>query len=137
MHEEVNNEDRIPEFDFMAVLNQRIAEKKAQGTPTQSATGKAVVDPYQMMVKRRQQNAGEILADYPVQNWPEADVKKLSDFCQKMGILGFSAGNMNPIAALALLKQKLGIVDEFPKTEGYGPNYPYTEALKRRILLSG
>jgi hypothetical protein len=133
----MNETSPIVEFDFMAELQSRIAQKKAQTQSAGSPTGKAAVDPYQLMMNRRQQNAGEISGDYPVQNWPEADVKKLQDFCEKRGIFGFNAGNMNPIAALALLKQKLGVVDEFPKTEGYGPNYPYTEALKKRILLSG
>ena len=138
MNEENNNPNsRIPELDFMAALQQRIAQKKVQSTTSQSPYPTGPFDPHQLMVNRRQQNSGEISADYPVQNWPVEDIKKLEDFCRKHGILGFNCGNMSPLAALGFLKQKLGVIDDFPKTEGYGPNYPYTEAMKKRILLSG
>lgn len=88
-----------------------------------------------MMLKRKDANAEGAMA--PVQTWPEADVKKLEEFCKKMGIVGFNCGNMSPLAALALLKTKLGIPEEPQQTEGYGPNFPYTEAMKKRILLKG
>lgn len=119
---------KIPEFNAIAALHQRLAQKPAS---------KSSFDPHELMVKRRQENTGEIASDHPVHHWPEEDVKKLTDFCQRMGIVGFNCGNMSPLAALALLKQKLGVVDEFPKSEGYGPNYPYTEAMRERILLKG
>ncbi len=133
MSDEATN--RFTEFDIMAALHARIAEKKAGATPAQSSTGKATVDPYQMMVNRKNANAEEALA--PVQTWPEEDVKKLEEFCKKMGIVGFNCGNMSPLAALALLKGKLGVVDTPARTEGYGPNYPYTQAIQKKRLLHG
>jgi len=127
--------NRFSEFDIMAALHQRLASKATETSSTRSSTGKTVIDPYQMMLARKKQNKEEVLS--PVQTWPEEDVKKLEEFCRQHGILGFNCGSMSPLAALAFLKQKLGIVDTPSQTEGYGPNYPYTEALKKRMILHG
>ncbi len=129
------NVNSIPEFDFISILQQRLAQKASSQPTGQSSTGKATIDPYQMMLKRRDSNAQE--ATSPVQTWPEEDIKKLEDFCRKMGIVGFNCGNMSPLSALAFLKQKLGVMDDTPKSEGYGPNYPYTEAMRKKQLLHG
>lgn len=133
MSDEATN--RFSEFDIMAALHQRLAQKKTGTTPAQSSTGQTAIDPYQMMVNRKNANAEGALA--PVQTWPEEDVKKLEEFCKKMGVVGFNCGNMNPLAALALLKNKLGVVDTPTKTENYGPNYPYTQAMQKKQLLHG
>ena len=117
--------NRIPEFDAMTHLQQRMSQAK----PSQTN------DPYQLMLKRKAINSGEI--QEPTQTWPNEDVIKLEEFCRKMGILGFNCGRMSPLSALAFLKQKLGVVEDIPKTEGFGPNYPYTEAIKKRLLLKG
>jgi hypothetical protein len=130
---EESQRSRVPEFDAMFMLQQRLAQK---GT-TSPAIPKGKFDPYQMMVKKKEVNTGTIVDDTPSQSWPEEDIKKLEEFCKKMGIVGFNAGNMSPLAALAFLKQKLGVVEEPPKTEGYGPNYPYTDAMKKKMILHG
>jgi hypothetical protein len=132
MSEEIQR-SKIPEFDAMVILQQRLAQKGSSN----SSPSKGEFDPYQMMVKKKEVNAGNIADDTPTQSWPEEDIKKLEDFCKKMGIIGFNCGKMSPLAALAFLKQKLGILDETPKSEGYGPNYPYTEAIKKKMLLHG
>jgi hypothetical protein len=135
MNENDNYESRMSDFDIISTLQQRIAKKQIQTFSPQSSSSKTTIDPYQMMVNRKKELAGEITK--PVQNWPDADVKKLEDFCNKMGILGIGCGNMNPIAVLAMLKQKLGIVDTVSQSEGYSPNHPYSETIKNRILLHG
>jgi hypothetical protein len=42
------------------------------------------------------------------------DKKELDAFCKKHGILGFDCGNMNPKAALKMLKARLGLLEETP-----------------------
>jgi hypothetical protein len=42
------------------------------------------------------------------------DRKELESFCKKHGIVGFECGNMNPKAALKMLKSRLGILEETP-----------------------
>jgi hypothetical protein len=87
----------------------------------------------------------------PNVKWPEADVKRLQEYCLKMGIEGFNSGYLPPLVALAILKDKFG--DDYTNVplgervpEGYekrgtpspyGPNYPYSEALKRKQILHG
>jgi hypothetical protein len=133
--------------DMAAVLAQRIAAKKAE-TTGQPAPG--TFDPYQAMLDRK---AGKPIEQKlpEVQQWPEEDVKTLQDYCTKMGIVGFNSGRMNPIAALAMLKKRFG--DDYtgvPLDErlphGYekmgtksqhGPNYPYSEAMKKKQILHG
>jgi len=43
--------------------------------------------------------------------WPEEEIKVLESFCLKHGIVGFDCGRMSPLAALSLLKSKLGVID--------------------------
>ena len=136
MNENDNYETRLSDFDVISALHQKIAQRQAQGSSAQSSPSRTTIDPYEMMVRRKQENEGEVTR--PVQTWPEADVKKLEDFCAKMGILGVGCGNMNPLAVLAMLKQKLGVVDTPTQSEGcHGPNYPYEQMVKNRILLHG
>ena len=134
--------------DMASVLAQRIAAKKAEQPGTTPAPG--TFDPYQAMLKKKEQ---ETLPIDPstVQTWPVDDVKKLQDYCQKMGITGFNCGRMHPIAALAMLKQRFG--EDFSNTpleervpagyekmgtkSNYGPNYPYSEAMKKKQILHG
>jgi hypothetical protein len=137
MHEEADFKSRMPEFDAVAILQQRLAQKAASTTNDHPSHTAGTFDPHQIMVKRRSQNAGEIACDHPVQNWPAQDIKTLEDFCRSHGIMGFNCGTMSPLAALVFLKQKLGIMDQTPRSEGYGPNYPYTEAMSKRQLLKG
>jgi len=134
--------------DMNEMLSQRIAAKKAYGAGTTAPPG--TFDPYQAMLDRKAGKVSE--PSLPeAQQWPEEDVKLLQDYCRKMGIVGFNSGRMNPIAALAMLKKQIG--DDYtdvPLNErvpsGYqkigtksqhGPNYPYSEAMKKKQLLHG
>lgn len=131
-----DNDFELP-FNVMAVLQQRLAQKTTSASSRQSSDGRAIIDPYQLMLQRREhQPIGN--NDYPIQSWPEEDVKQLEDFCRERGIFGFNAGNMNPLTALHFLKKKLGLIDDFPTSENSNSNsnYPYTENKKRQILLS-
>ncbi len=64
--------------------------------------------------------------------WPDKDMKALEDFCKKHGIIGYNCYKMNPIAALALLKQKLGIIDNSLQEKT-----PYSNIMSKKILLNG
>lgn len=134
--ENENYSSKMSDVDIVSILQQRLANRKAE-TSSNSSHSKAPVDPYQIMVNRRKQNAGEVAAEYPVQNWPQEDISKLEEFCFRHNIVGFNCGAMSPLAALAFLKNKLGIIDNPPTSEGYGPNYPYMETVKKKILLRG
>ena len=87
----------IPDFN-------QIVSKKVE-------TIKGNFDPYKLMVKKKEVDSGEVQDETPKQVWPEKDIKALEDFCKQYGILGFNCGRMSPIAALAFLKQKMGIAD--------------------------
>lgn len=41
----------------------------------------------------------------------EEDINELTEFCNKMGIVGFNCGNMNPKAALQILKKRMGYIE--------------------------
>jgi len=78
-------------------------------------------------------------------DWPEKDIKALSEFCKKYKILGFNCGNMSPVAAIALLKRKLGIMDN-PLSERVpfgdkksinNPEYPYLTMVHKKNVLHG
>lgn len=64
--------------------------------------------------------------------WPEKDMKALDEFCRKHGIVGYNCGKMNPIAALCMLKQKLGISDS-----SLQERIPYSDTINKKILLKG
>lgn len=110
----------LPDF------NQVIAQKKADTTG---------FDPHKLMVQRKQLSTGEVVDVTPVQQWPEKDVKALEDFCKQYGIVGFNCGRMSPVAALAFLKGKLGVVDGPleqrvpPGYQPYSPTKPYQPTL--------
>jgi hypothetical protein len=88
-------------------------------------------DPHKLMVKKKQVLNGEVndIPRVPERQWPEHDIQTLSEFCKKHGIIGFNCGTMSPIAALAMLKQKLGLVDEERVT--------YSQAMTKKTLLNG
>ena len=139
---------RIP--DLFAALSQCIMAKKADEAGT-TLPPAGTVDPYQMMLqKKRGETAPPPDIDpSTVQKWPEEDVKKLTDYCQRQGIFGFNCGRMHPLAALAMLKKQVGDYSDVPLEErvpegyekrgtpGYGPNYPYTEAMRKKQILHG
>lgn len=135
MSEESNS--IFPEFDAISLLQQRLAQKNSKTSSTGNSSTNGNFDPYKMMVNRKQKNEELSDPNIPIQTWQSEDIKKLEEFCSQHGIIGFNCGRMSPLAALAFLKQKLGIVDISTKTEGYGPNYPYTMAMQKKQILHG
>jgi hypothetical protein len=142
-----NINSRIP--DLSSALAQRIASKSGtniNGTLPPPGT----VDPYKIMLKRKQDEIGEVDPN-TIQKWPDDSVKKLQDYCNKMGIYGYNSGRMNPLAALALLKKQFGddytdvpleqrVPEGYEKRgtpSGYGPNYPYTQAMNKKQIIHG
>jgi len=81
------------------------------GQIIQKNVDKGTFDPHSLMVKKKEINSGEIADNISVKKWPEKDIKSLEDFCKKHGIVGFDCGLMSPVAALAMIKQRLGVVD--------------------------
>lgn len=138
---------RMP--DLGAVLAQRIAAKNAEATGTAPPPG--TVDPYQLMLQKKREDVYPPTIDAKtIVKWPEADVKKLEDYCAKAGIVGFNCGRMHPVAALAMLKQQFGDFSGVPLEEripagyekrgthsGYGANYPYSQAMNKKQILHG
>ena len=121
-----------------------------QGLEKDRSVNPGTFDPHALMVKKKGLEKGEVEDITPKQVWPEKDVKALEDFCAKNGIMGFNCGKMSPIAAIAILKQKLGIVDGPLETRvpagyemiGVNPtkfnsSYPYSEMLKQKNVLHG
>ena len=87
----------------------------------------------------------EIITDANMAEWPAKDVKALAEFCKKNNISGFDCGRMSPIAALALLKKKLGWADN-PLSERVpfdgkksinNPGYPYITMVQKKTLMHG
>lgn len=149
MPEEFDTFRELP--DMSQMLQQRLA---AQGATGGSLPPPGTVDPYQVMLARKKAALSAETVKQPelppVHKWPEEDVKALSDYCAKMGILGF-ATRMNPKIALMQLKQQMGdysgvpLEDRLPEgyekigtKNSYGPNYPYSSAVsvaqKKQIL---
>jgi hypothetical protein len=126
--------------DMNAMLAQRIAAK--QGTAATPAPG--TFDPYQAMLDRKNGKTPEPVIP-EAQKWPEADVKKLQDYCTKMGIVGFNCGRMHPIAALAMLMKQFGedytnVPLEERVPQGYqklGTKTTYSEAMQKKQILHG
>jgi hypothetical protein len=67
-------------------------------------------DPYEMLVKRKQQTFSVI--DTPMASYNEDDMIELQTFCHRHGIFGFNCGKMSPKAALQMLKRRMGILDD-------------------------
>lgn len=136
---------RIP--DIGSFLTQKIMAQKSGIEGNLPAPG--TFDPYNVLIKKKQSETKEVdIKD--VQKWPEEDVQQLEKYCQRVGIVGFNSGKMSPIAALSLLKTKFGDYSDVPLEErlptgyekmgtqsAYGPNYPYSEATKKKQLLHG
>ena len=126
------------------VLAQRIAAKSSLATP------KGTVDPYQQMLQKKQATDTGVDPN-TIQKWPEADLKKLEEYCQKRGIVGFNPGRMPPLVALAMLKRQLGedytdvpLEDRVPEgyekivpAPKYSPNFPYSQAMANKQILHG
>ena len=144
-----NNQANLPGFeeypdmqhslmsDFNQVMTKRLGDVAPGG-----------FDPHKLMIQKKQSESGEIEDTTPKQEWPEKDVKALEDFCAAHGILGFNCGKMSPIAAMAMLKRTMGIVDgpieeRVPfgyekfgaKKPVFNANYPYMSMVKKKTIL--
>ena len=128
--------------DFTQMLKQRVVPAVQPNLPG--------FDPHTIMVKKNKIEKGEISPDsIPQVKWPDGDIKVLEDFCSKYGIIGFSCGRMNPIAALAFLKNKMGIDErQLEDRVPYGyqrrgtpsihsANFPYQHQTDKRTVLNG
>ncbi len=129
---------KIP--DFGAAIAQRVAARAAESNGI-TLTPPGTVDPYKLMLQRKQGITPETAPIPTAPEWPAEQVKKLQDYCAKMGIVGFNSGRMNPIAALAILKKQFGEdYSDIPLNErvpigyeklgtktNYNSSYPYTQ----------
>jgi len=112
MNEEID--DYQPKFVKMPDFNQMIAQKLSPSPSTSNNTG---FDPHKLMVNKKK---SEDSMEMPViHQWPENEVQALEDFCKQHGLVGISCGRMSPIAALAMLKNKMGIIDTTPLEQRY------------------
>lgn len=68
------------------------------------------------------------------QDWPKNDMQILEEFCRAHNIVGFNCGNIPPLVALAMLKEKMGIKDEVLNNT-YTPDSPYIK--NNKVLLKG
>jgi hypothetical protein len=131
--------------DFAQILVQRLAMKQAEAKPSVAGG----FDPHKLFVQKKQEDEGKPVDTSNTVKWPEEDVKALEDFCQKYGVLGVNCGRMSPVAALAMLKNMMGI-DDRPLEErvpsGYqkrgtqskfNPHFPYEASVKNRQVLNG
>lgn len=66
---------------------------------------------YAMMLNRKKRLENPDVSSLPTLTHSDSDIKTLEEFCMEHGIVGFNCGNMNPKAALEILKRKMGIVD--------------------------
>jgi hypothetical protein len=132
--------------DLEGELFRRINLKKSSTSPIPT---QAKFDPYQALLKKKEEETVPIDPS-TIKQWSEKDLKTLQDYCEKMGIIGFSCGKMHPIAALAMLKQQFGENFEGVPLEervpaGYqkigttvnNPSYPFSKPLDKRQVLHG
>jgi hypothetical protein len=138
---------RLP--DMSSALAQRITAK--QGTMAGVNPPPGTVDPYKLMLQRKNNTEASDIDPGKIVRWPEADVQKLQDYCMKMGIYGFNSGRMHPLVALSQLKKQFGddytdvpleqrVPEGYEKKgtlSGYGPNYPYSQAMKQKQIIHG
>ena len=96
-------------------------------------------DPYKTMLMKKESDDGSKPIDTTnTIKWPEEDIRKLEEFCKQYGIVGFSCGRMSPMAALALLKAKLGVVDGIPSENVlYSAKHRYGDQFNQKTLLKG
>lgn len=147
-----DNYDSYPDIsnklpDFGSVLAQRIVNKNSDSVTSAPA---GTFDPYKELIKKKQSETAEIDPS-TIKKWPDADVKKLQDYCEGMGIPAVNSGRMHPIAMLALLKQQYGdcyknvpLEERIPigyekigTHSGTGGSYPYTDAIRKKQILHG
>lgn len=125
-------EEYSPEFsklpDIGSLLQQRIASKQnLSPTPTG-------FDPHKLMVKKHKVETGEELPEIPATpQWPEADIKALENYCQRMGIIGYST-KQNPRIALMQLKQQVGDYSGIPLEERVPAGYQKSGTLSSNSI---
>ncbi len=113
------------EYPTMPSMEQVIARR----SPTVIKDG--AFDPHQLMLKKKLTDSGESVDLTPKQSWPDRDIKTLEDFCLKYGIVGYNCGRMSSVAALAMLKQKLGVIEPTENRE------TYSDVMNKKMLLKG
>ena len=92
-------------------------QRKMQNDPQYNPTG---FDPAKAFMDRKRHEDDP--SQLPTVEYDPEDIKALEDFCKKNGIVGFSAGKMNPKAALRMLKQQVGSAEDVIKSyenQGY------------------
>lgn len=133
--------------DIGAFLQRRLAMKKAEATAQVAPNG---FDPHKLMVQKHKIETGEVPVDTtPAPQWPAEDVKALEDYCQKMGIVGFST-RQHPRLALQQLKQQMGDMSDIPlesrvpmgyeksgTINSHNCNFPYSKPQDKKSLLNG
>ena len=133
--------------DFSSVLAQRIATK-TNSISDNPAPG--TVDPYKLMLHRKNQSEAGDINPCEIVRWPEEDTQVLKDYCMKMGIYGFNT-RLHPRLVLAQLKKQLGddytgvpLDQRVPKgyekmgtKSSYSENYPYSEAMRQKQIIHG
>lgn len=149
------NDEYAPYPDVSEFLSQRLAQRIAEKQTTisnEKLPPPGTFDPYQVLIKKKKmEESGEIDPKTIQQKWPEEDVKKLQDYCTKMGIYGFNSGKVSPLLALAQLKKQFGddytgvpLDDRIPEgyqkrgtITPYNVNFPYSEAMRKKQILHG
>ena len=138
------------EFQFSQPPNfsEMMARRLMGGKPVEAKPTNGF-DPYKVMVQKKESDDGKPIDTSSVVKWPEQDMKVLEDFCKKYGVLGFSCGQMSPIAAVSMLKNMLGIADgpieqrvppgyeKLGLKSSYNPNSPYQSAIQKKDILHG
>lgn len=148
------NDEYAPYPDVSEFLSQRLVQRIAtkQADSNEKLPPPGTIDPYKIMLKKkREAEAIDNVDISKVVRWPDADIKKLQDYCMKMGIYGVDCGKVNPLLALAQLKKQFGddytgVPLEERVPEGYekrgtitpyNSNFPYSEAMKQKQILHG
>jgi hypothetical protein len=140
-----SNQANLPGFEEYPDMQHSLVPDFSQVVTKRLSDAASGFDPHAIIVKKKEVDSGTVEDTTPKQIWPEKDVKTLEDFCAKHGILGFNCDRMSPIAAMAMLKQKIGIVDGpleermpfgYEKLGKFNPSYPYTAMVKKKTVLS-
>lgn len=76
--------------------------------------------------------------ELPMVEFDQSDVKELEEFCRTHGIVGFNCGNMNPKAALEILKNRVGSATNVVKSlESQGYEVAGKDYKHKKQLLNG
>ena len=143
--------DGQEEFQFSRApdFNQMMGQRLSNPTKPVEAKSTTGFDPYKVMVKKKEADDGKPIDTSDSVKWPAEDIKVLEDFCQKHGIVGFNCGKMSPLAALAMLKNMMGIADgplenrvppgyeKLGTKNPYNPSSPYQMNIQKKSLLRG